>query len=99
MNSLRAVTVTIGILILSVTTRAADDYQPGPDSKPQPGVPKGDVLKFTLGNSKYFPGTRHDYWVYAPTEYTPDKPACVYVGQDGVEDNAPTVFDNLIFKK
>ena len=78
---------------------AADDYQPGPNSKPQPGVPKGDVLKFTLENSKIFPGTRHDYWVYVPKEYSPEKPACVYVGQDGVGNNAPTVFDNLIFKK
>jgi sugar lactone lactonase YvrE/enterochelin esterase-like enzyme len=78
---------------------AADDYTPGPDSKPQPGVPKGDVLKFTLEDSKIFPGTRHDYWVYVPVEYTSDKPACVYVGQDGVGNNAPVVFDNLIYKK
>ena len=78
---------------------AADDYSPGPDSKPQPGVPKGDVLKFTLDDSKYFPGTHHDYWVYVPQEYTADKPACVYVGQDGIGFNATTVFDNLIYKK
>src|SRR5262249_30234268 len=29
----------------------------------------------------------------------PDKPACVYVNQDGVQWQAPTVFDNLIHKK
>ncbi len=78
---------------------AADDYSPGVDSKPQPGVPKGEVLKFTLENSKIFPGTRHDYWVYVPAQYTADKPACVYVGQDGVSLDAPVVFDNLIAKK
>lgn len=78
---------------------AADDYKPGPDSKPQPGVPKGEVVKFTLENSKIFPGTYHDCWVYVPAEYTPDKPACVYVGQDGIRFDATTVFDNLIYKK
>ena len=34
-----------------------------------------------------------------PAQYTPDKPACVYVNQDGVQWNAPVVFDNLIHKK
>jgi sugar lactone lactonase YvrE/enterochelin esterase-like enzyme len=87
-------------ILLSVgAALAADDYQPGPDSKPQPGVPKGDVLKFTLENSKFFPGTRHDYWIYIPQQYSPDKPACVFVGQDGIGLNAPVVFDNLIAKK
>src|SRR5580658_10063016 len=75
---------------------AADDYVPGPDSKPQAGVPKGTTLKFTLEDSKIFPGTRHDYWVYVPAEYAPDKPACVYVSQDGLRFDAPTVFNNLI---
>src|SRR5262249_30631242 len=31
--------------------------------------------------------------------YSPDKPACVYVNQDGIQYEAPTVFDNLIHKK
>ncbi|HEY6332890.1 MAG TPA: SMP-30/gluconolactonase/LRE family protein [Blastocatellia bacterium] len=74
-------------------------YQRGPDSKPQPGVPKGEVLKFSFDHSKIFPGTYRDYWIYIPAEYTPDKPACVYVNQDGVQFEAPTVFDNLIYKK
>ncbi|MBI5683839.1 MAG: SMP-30/gluconolactonase/LRE family protein [Verrucomicrobia bacterium] len=78
---------------------AADDYKPGPDSQLQPGVPKGEVLKFTFENSRIFPGTTRDYWVYVPAQYDPAKPACVYVGQDGVQYNAPVVFDNLIAKK
>lgn len=77
----------------------ADPYAPGPDSKPQPGVPKGEVLAFTFDRSRLFPGTFRDYWVYIPAQYTPDKPACVYVNQDGIQWNAPTVFDNLIAKK
>ncbi|HSY17757.1 MAG TPA: SMP-30/gluconolactonase/LRE family protein [Candidatus Acidoferrales bacterium] len=98
MKSLSALLLT-AVSLLALTAFAADDYQPGPDSQPQAGVPKGDVLKFTLENSKIFPGSRHEYWVYVPAEYTPDKPACVYVGQDGVQDNAPVVFDNLISKR
>ena len=41
---------------LTVSAQTTDNYQPGPDSKPQPGVPKGEVLKFTFDNSKSFRG-------------------------------------------
>ena len=77
----------------------SQDFPLGPDSKPQDGVPKGEVLKFRFENSKVFPGTYRDYWVYVPAQYTPDKPACLYVNQDGIQWNAPTVFDNLIRRK
>jgi sugar lactone lactonase YvrE/enterochelin esterase-like enzyme len=76
-----------------------ETYPPHPDSQEQPGVPKGEVLEFTFENSKIFPGTWRQYWVYVPAQYTPDKPACVYVNQDGKQWNAPVVFDNLIHKK
>src|SRR5215469_10611895 len=76
-----------------------DDYPPGPDSVEQPGVPKGEVLKFTFENSKIFPGTYRDYWIYVPAEYKADKPACLYVNQDGIQWQAPIVFDNLIYKQ
>jgi gluconolactonase len=81
------------------TNQPQESYPPHPDSQEQPGVPKGEVLKFTFENSKIFPGTWREYWVYVPVQYTPDKPACVYVNQDGVQWNAPVVFDNLIHKK
>jgi hypothetical protein len=87
------------LILIAISVARAADYAPGPDSQPQPGVPKGDVLKFTLENSKIFPGTRHDYWVYVPEQFTGEKPACVFVGQDGINYNAPAVFDNLISKK
>lgn len=64
----------------------------------QAGVPKGEVLKFTFDQSKIFPGTWREYWVYVPVQYRPDKPACVYVNQDGIQWKAPTVFDNLIYR-
>ncbi|MBS1789101.1 MAG: SMP-30/gluconolactonase/LRE family protein [Acidobacteria bacterium] len=76
-----------------------ESYPPHPDSVEQPGVPKGEVLKFTYDKSKIFPGTWREYWVYIPKQYSPDKPACVYVNQDGIQWNAPVVFDNLIHKK
>jgi sugar lactone lactonase YvrE/enterochelin esterase-like enzyme len=87
------------VCMLLPTARAADDYQPGPDSLPQEGVPRGEVLQFKFDQSKIFPGTTRDYWVYIPVQYQPDTPACVYVAQDGVQHNAPVVFDNLIHKK
>ena len=59
-------------------------------------IPKGDVKKHTFADSKVFPGTTRDYWIYVPRQYDPSKPACVYVCQDGVQNNAPAVFDRLI---
>jgi gluconolactonase len=94
----RFAAVSVFIFSLSVA-RAADDYQPGPDSKPQEGVPKGEVMKFVFEQSKIFPGTARDVSVYVPRQYDPATPACVYVNQDGVQWNAPVVFDNLIAKK
>ncbi len=87
------------LLFSAIAAQTTDNYLPGPDSKPQEGVPKGQVLKFTFDRSKIFPGTTRDYWVYVPAEYKMERPACVYVQQDGVRFEAPTVFDNLIYKK
>jgi gluconolactonase len=63
------------------------------------GVPKGELIKLSFENSKIFPGTWREYWIYVPAQYDPAKPACVYVNQDGVQNKAPTVFDNLINSK
>ncbi len=78
---------------------AVTDYQLGPDSRPRAGVPQGELLKFTFDHSKVYPGTTRSYWIYVPAQYRPETPACLYVGQDGVSLNAPTVFDNLIARK
>jgi len=99
MKSLCILPLLLMSLLLAAPAASAADYTPGPDSRPQPGVPKGEVLKFSFESSKVFPGTYRDYWVYVPAQYTPDKPACLYVNQDGVQWQAPTVFDNLIHKK
>jgi enterochelin esterase family protein len=76
-----------------------EQYVLGPDSKPQDGVPKGVVTQYVWKESKNYPGTIHDYWVYVPAQYDGKSPACVYVSQDGKQYNAPIVFDNLIAKK
>ena len=62
------------------------------------------MTKYTW-TSKIFPGTVRDYWVYVPAQYTPEKPACVMVFEDGtsyVKESGrariPIVFDNLIAK-
>ena len=62
-------------------------------------VPKGEVTKYSFAESKVFPGTVRDYWIYVPKQYDPAKPACVHVNQDGVQFNAPAVFDELIAKR
>src|SRR4026208_2573055 len=59
-------------------------------------VPKGEVSKYTFEKSKVFPGTVRDYWVYVPKQYDPAKPACVYVGQDGIGSNAQKAVDALL---
>lgn len=92
----------IFVFCISVKTLFAqaptENYPVDPASEEQAGVPKGEVLKFTFEQSKIFPGTWREYWVYVPAQYKPDKPACVYVNQDGIQWKAPVVFDNLIHK-
>ena len=77
----------------------AEKYPVDSASVEHKGVPKGEVLKFTFEQSKIFPGTWREYWVYVPAQYKADKPACVYVNQDGIQWKTPTVFDNLIHNK
>ena len=79
-------------------------YTPGPDSLPQPGVPKGVTTKFVLPPGKYYPGTPHNCQVYVPAQYDASKPTPFMIFLDGggsVNGGArvPVVFDNLIAKK
>lgn len=85
-------------ILIPVQAQPPAQYAPGPDSMPQPGVPKGEVLQRSFEASRIFPGTYRDYWIYVPAQYRPDKPACLYVNQDGIQWQAPHVFDNLIAK-
>lgn len=90
----------------AVSVQAIDDYKPGPDAEVKPGVPQGKVEKFTISDSKIFPGTTRDCWLYVPAQYDAAKPASLMVFQDGNgmvntkgSFRVPTVFDNLIAAK
>lgn len=92
--------LTFATLLLPVAVAAVLPAGPAAgQAQPAGGTPKGEVLKFTFASSAIFPGTTRDYWVYIPKQYDPAKPACVHVNQDGVQFNAPAVFDELIAKK
>ncbi len=90
----------------SVSALAVDDYQLGADSQFKADVPHGRVEKFQITDSKAFPGTTRDGWVYVPAQYDASKPAALMVFQDGGGYQStnggwrvPLVFDNLIASK
>ncbi len=99
------VAITLGAGLME--TRGSDQApptatpgpQPGPDSRVQPGTPTGDVTKGEFDQSRIYPGTWREYWVYVPKQLDRSKPAPVMVFQDGLQYGAPVVFDNLIHKK
>jgi enterochelin esterase family protein len=86
---------------------AADALNPQhPDRNVQPGVPQGKVTPGVFADSQIFPGTRRDYSVYVPAQYSAEKPACLMVFMDGAgyakvdgSFRVPVVFDNLIHQK
>ena len=96
----------MALLPFATCVRAADDYTLGPDSMPQAGVPKGQVLGPLELKSRIFENTVRQYWIYVPAQYDAARPAAVMVFQDGhkyvnteQEYRVPVVFDNLIHKK
>lgn len=71
-------------------------YAHGPDSFPQPGVPRGVIHAHEV---------ERRYYVYVPAQYTGSKPASLMVFQDAdwyldldLEARAPVVLDNLIHR-
>ena len=57
-----------------------ETYEAHPDSREQPGVPKGTLKQMTAWESKVFEGTTRDWWVYVPAQYKAENPG----GRDGV---------------
>ncbi|MEX2174302.1 MAG: SMP-30/gluconolactonase/LRE family protein [Pirellulaceae bacterium] len=86
------------ILSLAILPLLAVTTCPLPAAAQAPAWPVGEVTKYTFDQSKIFPGTVREYWIYVPKQYDPAKPACVYVNQDRVQFEAPAVFDELIHK-
>ena len=64
----------------------------------------GKLTKHQWNDSRIFPGTIRDYWVYVPEEYDAAKPACLMIFQDGggfvsspgKPGYVPEAFDQLI---
>ncbi len=76
----------ITALLAAPALRAAEpDYPVSEDSKVHDNVPKGEKIEFEFASSKIFPGTTRKVTVYVPKQYDGNKPACVYVNQDGVQ--------------
>jgi enterochelin esterase-like enzyme len=78
-------------------------YEHGPDSSVQPGVPTGRPVEFDWNTSTVYPGTSRKFWVYVPAQYDPAEPASLLVVQDAIwhlnvefQVRGPVVLDNLI---
>ena len=88
--------------------RKPGEYTHGPDSVPQPGVPKGKLEGPFEFKSQIIAGTVRQYWIYVPAQYTGEAPAALLVFQDGqratnpapnAQLRVPQVLENLIHKK
>ncbi len=93
------------LLAVSFGLVHAGDYNLGPDSQVQPGVPQGKLTQHTR-TSRVYPKVVFKYSVYVPAQYDDKEPACVMVFQDGSsyanpkgQFRVPVVLDNLIHQK
>jgi enterochelin esterase-like enzyme len=75
-------------------------YTDQPDLAEKSDVPKGKLIHPQPWESRIFPNTKREWWVYVPAQYDGNQPICVMVFQDGsgYTGFVPTVFDNLIAK-
>ncbi len=78
---------------------AVEPRQQTPAVQSATDAPTGEVIKAEFTGSKVYPGTWREYWVYIPKQLDRSKPSPVMVFQDGIQYNAPAVFDDLIAKK
>lgn len=86
------------LALTNVMAQQRDHYRVAfdPATVRNENVAEGEVIKRSFNESKVYPMTSRDYWIYVPAAYDASKPACLFVCLDGVQYNAPTVFDNLI---
>ena len=85
----RAMRFLLPLLALAAAAHAIDDYKLGPDSQAQ-DVAHGEVRQAIFAQSKIFPDTTREYWVYVPKQYDAAKPACLMVFFDGGAWPSPT---------
>ena len=105
MHRLRLIWAGLLFCLSGMTALRAETYSHGPDSEYQPGVPRGRVESFEFRDSKIFPDTHRQGWVYVPAQYRDSQPAALMVFQDGHayvstngDQRVPIVFDNLIHR-
>jgi len=75
-------------------------YPVNPDNQADPTAPKGALTQMPNWKSKIYENTDRTWWVYVPSQYKPEKPACVMIFQDGggYRERVSAVFDRLIAK-
>jgi gluconolactonase len=98
---MRSTLLLLLLLFLSPLLSAEPEFPLTDDSKPQAGVPKGELIKdsHTAIKNSVFPGTEREYTLYLPHGFDKSKPAPFMVFQDGVIYQAPVAFDNLMARK
>ena len=74
-----------------------------PESSPRGQIPTGHIEKREWTDSKAYPGTTRNFWIYVSANYDAETPACLMVFQDGEaylheqgQVNAAQVMDTLI---
>ena len=90
------------VLLASCAGVSGASAQPATEATAETAVespPKGEVIQREFAASKIYPGTTRNYWIYVPAQYDGTTPACVHIQQDGIQCNAPQVFDRLIHER
>ncbi len=106
---MKSLNCTFLILFSIVTPRVMMPRAMGdehPDRVRHDGVPQGEVTTGEFSDCQAFPGTKRQYSVYVPAQYSPDQPASLMVFMDGAgyakpdgAFRAPVVLDNLIHQQ
>ncbi len=97
MKKLILIVIALWTVSISMAQNKANTAYPfDPASQPQSSIQPAEIIERQFSDSKYYPGTRRSYWISVPAAYVPGKPACLYVCMDGIQNNAPVVFDHLI---
>lgn len=79
------------------------DYSLSPDSLPQEGVQRGQLLRFRWTSHTVYPGVERDVWMYLPHGAEKHENVNLVVFQDGSSYfgplvNATVVLDNLVHR-
>src|SRR5437870_5282977 len=70
MISVSPFSTALGVATFGFAAFAADDYVLAPESTERSlGVPAGRVEQFEFNESRIFPETRRDCWIYIPAQY------------------------------